>query len=279
MLHAPDLELLLDLGADRGSLPVVEPQHAGEERARLALEPRVPVGELEPRGGERLDVRALERAHRAFERARADVLPVAARVPVDRAADRAGDPGGVGEAGEPAVAAELDEREIVGAAAHVRRGALELHVVDGVLHHEPAEAFVRDQQVAAAAEQEARECELGRGRQRVDELILRAGREEPVGGPADANRGVVAQRFVLAQAVPDGRAQSVSETGGAKSHGTQIALRRVRGSNCGRIPTRAVHIESTCRTQCTPRAARPGASAPLPLRGKRMKIEIRYCGQ
>jgi hypothetical protein len=51
----------------------------------------------------------------------------------------------------------LDEREVVGAAADARRGALELHVVDGVLHHQAAEALVGDEQVAAAAEQEDRE--------------------------------------------------------------------------------------------------------------------------
>src|SRR6516165_6417706 len=117
VLHPPDLELLLDLGPDGARVAVLEPQHARQERARLALEPRVAVGELEPRRRQRLHLSALGRADCALERARADVLAVAAGVAVDRPADGARDAGSVREPGEPAVAAELDEREVVGAAA------------------------------------------------------------------------------------------------------------------------------------------------------------------
>src|SRR5262249_19119750 len=138
----PDLQLLLDLRADGAALAALEPQYAREKRARLALEPRIAIGKLEPRCRQRLHLAAIERGHRALHDARADVLAVASGVAIDGPSHGAGDAGRVGEPGQSPLGATLDEREVVGAAADARRGALEVRVLDGILHHEAAVALV-----------------------------------------------------------------------------------------------------------------------------------------
>src|SRR5205085_6827505 len=99
MLDAPDLELLLDDALDLGTIAAPELEQAGQQRARLALEPRVAVGELVPGGGLSLDRGAVQGDVGALDRDRADVLPVAAGIAVDRPAHRPGDPGGELEPG------------------------------------------------------------------------------------------------------------------------------------------------------------------------------------
>src|SRR5262249_867463 len=106
---------------------------------------RVAVGELIPGGRPSLDHRAVERGVRALDRERADVLPVATGVAVERAADRAGDPRGELETRERTVATLVDELQEVDAGADVRRRVVELHLLDRVSDHQAAKALVRDQ--------------------------------------------------------------------------------------------------------------------------------------
>src|SRR5262245_3844986 len=130
MLDAPDLELLLDHGAQRGAVSRAELEQAGEQHPGFALELRVTVGELEPVGPARRHGRAVERGDGALDRHLADVLAVAAGVAIERAADRPRDPGRELEAGELVVAALVDQLEEVGAAADVRGAAVELDALD-----------------------------------------------------------------------------------------------------------------------------------------------------
>src|SRR4029077_21228563 len=122
-------------------------------------------------------------------------------------------------------------------------------------HHQAAEALVRDEQVAPAAEQETREGQLGRGPQRPDQLVLCPRGQEPVRRTADPERGVVAKRLLLPQALAQARAQPVPDPWCPKSHAAQIALRAARGSTSARIP---------------------GGSAPSNARGPRRTAETRW---
>ena len=238
VLDPADLELRLDLAGDRVRLAALQPQHARQQHARFALETRVAVTELEPRRRQRLDRGAVERRHFALEHARADVLAVAAGVAEQRAAHRAGNAGGVRQPGQAAVAALEDERGEVRAALDVRHGAVELDPLAGVAHHQPAQAVVGDEQVAAAADQVNRQRQFVRGAQRGNQRLRRARGDEEVGGTADAKGRVVAQRLAgeqlgaedLAQArVRVVRGRGHARHGAALSRGGQIATVAVAG--------------------------------------------------
>src|SRR5207247_10981225 len=111
---------------------LVELEQAREQHPRVALEPRVAIGELEPGGRPGQDLRPVERGDRALDGERADVLPVAARVPVEGTPDAARDPGRELEPGQVAVAAGVDQLQEVRAAADLGRRAVELDLLDGV---------------------------------------------------------------------------------------------------------------------------------------------------
>src|SRR5258705_13266654 len=117
MLLAPDLEFLVDHRLDRRPLPAPELEQTRQQHARIALEPRIAVGELVPRGRPGLDHGAVERHVMALDGEGADVLAVAAGVAVERAANRARDTGGELQPRERAIAALVDELEKVDAAS------------------------------------------------------------------------------------------------------------------------------------------------------------------
>ena len=218
MLHATNLELLLDYLLDLGGVAAPELEQATEQHKRVALEPRVPVGELEPRRRPSLDALAVERGDGAFDRDLADVLPVAAGIPVERAAYRPGNAGCELESSETPITALIDEVEEVGAAADVGGGAVEFDPFMRVADHQAAESAVGDQQITAAAEQENGNPSLVAGPQRGDQLVRGVRGEIEVGRTADPERGVVAKRLLGEQPVAERLAEPILDRGGAVDH-------------------------------------------------------------
>src|SRR4030067_789242 len=111
VLDPADLELLVDHALDLLAVAAAELEQARKQHAGIALEARVPVGEFEPGRRAGLDDGAVGRDEGALDRDAADVLSVAARVAVERAAHRARDAGRELEAGQLAGSALVDEVE------------------------------------------------------------------------------------------------------------------------------------------------------------------------
>jgi len=198
----------------------------------------------------------------------ADVVAITTRVAVERAANRAGDAGRKLEPTQTLIATAKNEIREVGAAADVDGGAVELHAVACVADHEPAEAVVRDEQVAAAAEQEHRHPRLAPGAQRGHQLVRRLRGDEPVRRAADAERRVVAQRLAREQSRAERFSKSVFDRHGGSGHGRMLT-RDAHGVNTPSLSAamrgdtvRVVHV-----------------ACDVSRIGDAMKIEITYCGQ
>ncbi len=128
-------------------------------------------------------------------------VTVGAGVVNDGAAQGAGDAAGplqAGVAGEGEAAGESGQADAAGG-PHFGAGAVgdgALHLVGGVLDDETANAAVQDDDVGAGTQDGHRDVVLAGGSQGGTQVLLRAGGEVDVGGPADADGGVAGERLV-----------------------------------------------------------------------------------
>src|SRR5262249_32816600 len=170
---------------------------------------------------------------------------IAAGVAVHRSTHRTGDPRGELEAGDAVVAAAKDHFGEIRAALDVHGVAVELDRLAGIAYDQPTEAIVRDEQVAATAEQEYRQTDVVTGAQCGDQLGGGVSRKVVVGEPTDLERRVVTHRLLRQEPRAEHSAQAVFGGGERSRHGPRLAARSWdTGVPAGIVADRPVHVKT-----------------------------------
>ena len=166
--------------------------HGKDEPVLAALEDAVPVGELAlaiVEGAQRLSIEEGDPVH-SF----GDGVPVGAGIAVDRGADVAGQARQRLDPPQAALDREVDQSLKFRAGVGRHAGAFRADAAGREAQHDPVEALVGHDEVAATADGDHPATGGARHPQRRDETRDVGGFDKHGGGPADAEAGVQRQR-------------------------------------------------------------------------------------